>query len=173
MSNPQIFRYRWRWIALSFSVLLATTAAYLFARAAESYRPGDLYLFVIGIPFVFLFAISAPISYRDVVVSNAGIRRSFFGLKFPLVRWADIVSVRCDVLTPVDHLVRSYHLRTRVNSPCGGVTVVTTIEDIESLVVLIRKEVVDRNIPVTAWDVNTLIDLDYLPSPVTGDAAWK
>ena len=60
-----------------------------------------------------------------------------------------------------------------MNSPFGGVGIFTAIEDIESLFVLIRKEVVDRNIPVTAWDVNTLIDLDYLPSPVTGDAAWK
>ena len=68
---------------------------WILGRAALVALPGDIIYFVVSIPLIAAAVIAAPLAYRDVVISEAGIGRAFFGLSCGLVPWDRIQSVRC------------------------------------------------------------------------------
>ncbi|WP_448095740.1 hypothetical protein [Luteibacter yeojuensis] len=172
MTNAATFRYgKLAWLALALSLAMLAMAAYAFVRAAEAFNPGDLVYFVVGIPCVVAFVTAAMLSYRDIVTSSEGIGRSLFGIRTSFVAWGQITSVRCGVLSGGDRSVGNYHLRVDSRALFGGVRVMTMVDDVDALIARIDAEVVRRSIPVTAWDVNTLITLDRLPPPKKG--AWR
>ena len=154
------------------SLMLTGMATYAFFRAFQVFRLEDLIYFVVGIPFVAVFATLPVLAYRDVELSDAGVGRAFPGTRTRIISWEKIVAVRCGVISPVDHSVGSYHLQTRAGSPFGGVRIMSMIDDVDQLVARIDSEVKQRGIPVSAWDVNKLITLNQLPRPKKGAAAW-
>lgn len=174
MADIVTFKYgRLLWLASVLSAAVLAMAAYAFVTAAMIFTSGDLIYFLLGIPCILAFVTSGMLAYRDVVVSSEGIGRSLFGIRTSFVSWGQISSVRCGVLTAGDRSVSSYHLRVGERALFGGVRVMTTIDDVDALVAIINAEVLSRGIPVTAWDVNTLITVDRLPPPTKGTAAWN
>ncbi len=121
MSKYKTFRYgRLSWLALALSLAVAGLAVYAFTRAAQAPRHGDLIYFAVGIPFVAVFVISPLLAYRDVIVSDEGVGRAFFGFQTRFVPWEKVEAVRCGVISNGDSSVGSYHLQTRIGSPLGG-----------------------------------------------------
>jgi len=174
MAKYKRFRYgRLSWLALALSLTVTGMAIYAFTRAAQAPRDGDLIYFAVGIPFVAVLVISPLLAYRDVIVSDEGVGRAFFGFQTRFVHWEKVEAVRCGVVSKGDSSVGSYHLQTRIESPFGGVRITSMIDDVGSLVDAISKEVTRREIPVSAWEVNKLIILDRLPPPKKGPAAWN
>lgn len=174
MTEETIFRYgNLLRIVTVLVMLFAGMMGYIFSRAIATYRPGDAVYFIVGIPFIVVFATFPLLAYRDIVISKDGMRRSFFGIRSALVRWETIVSVRCGEMSASDGSVKSYHLQTKVGSPFGGVSVMSMIDDVDILVEAIEHEVITRKIPISGWDVNTLVQLDRLPAPAKGPAAWR
>lgn len=173
MSDTATFKYgKLLWLASVLSVALLAMAAYALFKAAIVFTPGDLIYFLVGIPFVIASVTFPMFAYQDVVVSSEGIGRSFFGVPNGFVSWGQITSVRCGVLSAGDRSVSSYHIRVGNRALFGGVRVMTMIDDVDTLVARIGREVLKRTIPVTAWDVNRVVVLDRLPPPTKGRAAW-
>lgn len=174
MADKVTFKYgKLSWLALLLSTAVLAMAAYAFVRAAMVFTSGDLIYFLIGIPFIIAFVTFPMFAYQDVVVSSEGIGRSFFGVPNGFISWDQITSVRCGSLSAGDRSVNGYHLRIRDRALFSGVQVMTMIDDVDALVARIEAEVSRRAIPITAWDVNTLVTLDRLPPPTKGAAAWN
>ncbi|MDQ7997128.1 MAG: hypothetical protein AAGC76_14915 [Luteibacter sp.] len=174
MADIATFKYgKLSWLGLVLSAAVVTMAAYAFISASRAFSSGDLIYFVVGIPCVAAFAMSGLLAYRDVVVSSEGIGRSLFGIRTRFILWHQVTEVRCGVLSAGDRTVGSYHLRVGNRALLGGVRVMTMIDDIDALVARIDAEVMRRAIPVTAWDLNTLITVNRLPPPKKGAAAWN
>jgi hypothetical protein len=174
VGSREIFRYgSLRWIAPCLSLLMTGMVTWILGRAGLLAPSADMIYFFVIVPVMAVAVLAAPVAYRDVVISEAGIGRAFFGLSFGLVPWDKVKSVRCGVLKGKDRAVTGYHLRTRIGSPFGGVRVLSLIDDVDRLVSAIEVQVLKCGVPVTAWDVDTLITVDRLPPPVKGEAAWK
>lgn len=169
----QVFQYgKLKWLVLGLSVVVVSMLSIGFSTALSSPRASDITPYVYLIPVMAVFVVFGLSIYRDVEVTELGVRRIFFGLKCRAVPWTQIVSVRCGPMSPKDGAVSSYHLRTRAGSLFGGVAFMCVIDDVDRLVDLVAVEVANRGIPVSAWDVNTLVQVDKLPPPRKGAAAW-
>ncbi|MEX1828329.1 hypothetical protein [Luteibacter sp. CQ10] len=174
MEKKAIFKYGNLLRIIGFlSIVIVAMALYAFMRAIETFREGDEIYFVIGVPLIGAFVAFPLLAYRDVVLSEEGIGRALFGFRMGFTRWDNIVSVRCGVISNKDRTVTSYHLRTKAASPFGGVSVMSMIEDVDALTEAISNEVRNRRIPVFAWEGSVLVELDYLPPPTKGPAAWN
>lgn len=174
MADNVTFKYgKLSWLALLLSMAVLAFAIYTFVKAAAVFAPGALICLAAGILCIIGFLIFAMVSYQDVVVSSEGIGRSFFGIPNGFVSWDQIISVRCGVLSAGDRSVSGYHLRKRNRALFSGVQIMTMIDDVDALFARIDAEVSRRSIPITAWDVNTLVTLDRLPPPTKGAAAWN
>nr|WP_157504113.1 hypothetical protein [Luteibacter rhizovicinus] len=108
----------------------------------------------------------ASLVFRDVVVSDAGIARSFFGFRGRTLRWENIVAVRCGVVdSPTGKVPACSFQASRRLWPFSFIMILPTIDGAQELLSLLDDEVTKRGIPIKGWRGNRLVTIDRIPLP--------
>jgi len=153
-------------LGLILSIVFAMAVAYVLRMAIVRYRPGDG-IYVGSVIAVALFMILfTSLLFRDVVVSDAGIARSFFGIRGRTLRWENIVAVRCGVLdSPTGEVPACSFQASRRLWPFSFIMILPTIDGARELLSLLDDEVTKRGIPIKGWRGNRLVAIDRIPLP--------
>ncbi|PTR26303.1 hypothetical protein C8J98_11033 [Luteibacter sp. OK325] len=158
-------------LGLILSTIFATAVGYVLRLAIVRYRPGDgIYIgsVVAVAAFMILFAI---LVFRDVVVNDIGIARSFFGIRGRTLRWEKIVAVRCGVIdSPTGKVPACSFQAYKRLWPFSFIMIMPSIDGADELIALLDDEVTKRGIPIKGWRGNRLVTIDRLPLPSKGCA---
>ncbi len=153
-------------LGLILSIVFAMAVAYVLRMVIVRYRPGDgIYVgsVIVAALFMMLFA---SLVFRDVVVSDAGIARSFFGFRGRTLRWENIVAVRCGVVdSPTGKVPACSFQASRRLWPFSFIMILPTIDGAQELLSLLDDEVTKRGIPIKGWRGNRLVTIDRIPLP--------
>ena len=164
----QIFRYgRKQALCFALSVFFVMSVAYIMNTAGSRmalvntpHIAGVAILLACSLCFGALF-------FRDVIVSEVGLARSYFGISGRTLRWEDIKEVGCGVVGPRRARdVRVYVLRASKGYwPFLSFMVMENIDQSAELVEIINHEITRRGIAIKGWRNHERVLLDRLPPP--------
>lgn len=160
MSKEQTYTYGSnRVIQLVLLAVCVAIAAFLLVNG--NYRPGDwIYPTIMAPPALFTAYLSLVI-WLDVVVTDEGLRKPFYGFRGVFVSWDAIESAR---FLPQKDGGWMYILFTASHSFLGALRFTSTIGDADRLVERVNEELLRRNVPIRTWAGSTLVAAERLPA---------
>ncbi|MDR6644494.1 hypothetical protein J2X57_003737 [Luteibacter sp. 1214] len=153
MTNETLYRYgrgRSKFYALAATTIVLLVSAWMLTYSVsrfglpESITAALTLLVIDSIPLVTLRAV------LDVGISGKSIDRCFGRFSWKRVAWDSVVDA-----TEIDffhsgygRIVRTYHFRTRPDAVIPAVSFLDTIDDVESLLLLVNRTLASRGIPM-------------------------
>lgn len=147
-------------VQLALLSICGAIAAFLLVNG--KYRPGDWIYPVIMAPFAILTVYLSLAIWLDVVVTDEGLRKPFYGLRGRFVSWDAIKSAR---FIPGRDDGWTYVFFTDSHSFLGALRFTSAIRDADRLVERVNEELLRRHVPIRTWKGSTLVAADRLPAP--------
>jgi hypothetical protein len=161
MSNEESYTYGnnqvIQLILLAICIVIAT-----FLLVNAKFEPGDWIYLLLMSPIALFAAYLSLVIWLDVVVTDEGICKPFYGFRGVFVSWDAIKSAR---------FVRRkeggwmYILFTSSHPSLGTLRFTSAIGNAGHLVERVNEELLRRNVPIRTWKGSTLVAAERLPPP--------
>lgn len=163
MANIETFKYKkMRPLGFYLASAVVVITAWISVLSIQNY-PVERYVPLLLIPLSICVCILSVFLYRDVVVSDYGIRRPFLGFRGRLIAWDDMTCLRCVGVANDGETANGYLILTKFRFPVVGILIMSLIDRGERLSEVIGAEFLKRKLPVVAWRSEVWMPLDHLP----------
>jgi hypothetical protein len=165
MANIETFKYKkMRPVGFILASVVVAICAWISILSIQRYPVGQyLPVLLFFVPVAICVSALSVFLYRDVVVSNCGIRRPFLGSRGRLVAWHEMTCLRCVGVASDGKTANGYLILTKLGFPVVGILVISLIDRGERLSEVIGAEFLKRELPVVAWRSGVWMPLDHLP----------
>jgi len=143
-------------------LLAACVAIAAFLLVNGKYRPGDWIYPTIMAPLALFTVYLSLVIWLDVVVTDEGLRKPFYGFRGVFVSWDAIESAR---FVPQRDGGWMYVFFTASHPFLGALRFTSTIGDADRLVERVNEELLRRHVPIRTWEGSTLVAAERLPAP--------
>ena len=161
MSEKEVYTYGPNKF-IQLALLGVCTAIAIFLLTHGVYRPGDWIYPVIMSPIALLAVYLSLVIWLDVVVTDKGMRKPFYGLPGRFVSWDEIESARFVSGRDGGWM---YVFFTASHSFLGALRFTSRIRHADHLVERVNEELLRRHVPIRTWKGNTLVAAERLPAP--------
>ena len=161
MSKEETYTYGSNKV-VQLALLAICVAIATFLLVNGKYRPGDWIYPTIMVPVALFAAYLSLVIWLDVVVTDEGVRKPFYGLRGRFVSWDAIESAR---FVPQRDGGWMYIFFTASHPVLGSLRFTSTIGNADRLVERVNEELLRRNVPIRTWKGGTLVAAERLPEP--------
>jgi hypothetical protein len=161
MTTKRTFTYgSKKYVQLALCIVFIGMVAVMFTTGRL--REGDWPMVVIVSAAVLLMCGSSMFIFLDVVISDEGVSRPFYGLRGRRMSWADIDCVACHADDAGDV---TYSLRPAKRPLLRSIYIMSSIEEITQLVDVLNEQLLARQIPIFQGPGDARVRVDRLPYP--------